>query len=198
MIPFILASSSPRRQELLKQVNYSFEIITKDTSEQVEENLLPEKLVLQLANRKAEAVFVDHPDKIVLGADTIVAKAGSILGKPESKEEAFQMLKLLSGSKHSVYTGVTILSRDQTQHFYQQTDVEMYELTDDEIMRYLNSGEPIGKAGSYAIQGLGAYLVKEIKGDYNNVVGLPLAKVMRALAAYSIFPENKKLNSWKE
>ncbi|KMK74664.1 Maf family protein [Alkalihalobacillus pseudalcaliphilus] len=198
MIPFILASSSPRRQDLLQQVDFSFEVISKDTTEEVTENLQPSELVIHLAERKAKAVFAEHQHRVVLGADTIVALDNTILGKPKSRADAFKMLRMLSGQSHFVYTGVAILSAERTAIFYEKTEVQMYALSEADIETYLESGESIGKAGAYAIQGYGAYLVKGIHGDYQNVVGLPVAAVTRSLESFAIYPQWKKINHWKE
>ncbi|MCM2675168.1 Maf family protein [Alkalicoccobacillus plakortidis] len=188
MKPLILASSSPRRKELLQQIRYQFTIRTSETDERLEPDWSPEDAVIHLSRKKAEAVFSLHPEAVVIGADTIVVVDGVILGKPFDRQAAKSMLQQLSGRRHQVLTGVTIMSSLKETSFFNQTNVQMYELTDEEIDRYLDSGEPFDKAGSYGIQGLGATLVKEIQGDYYSVMGLPLAETARTLRSFSIEP----------
>lgn len=189
MKPLILASSSPRRKELLQQIGFKFSIRTSETDERLEPDWTPEDAVLHLSKKKAEAVFSQHPDAVVIGADTIVVIDDVILGKPSNRESAKRMLSQLSGTSHQVLTGVTILSDTNKTTFFTQTDVRMYPLTDLEIENYIDSGEPFDKAGSYGIQGLGATLVKEIKGDYYSVMGLPVAETARRLKSFSIYPD---------
>lgn len=189
MLPFILASGSPRRKELLEQAHYSFTIQTSAIEEKVELGLTPEEVVEQLAKQKAEDIWTVNQHAVVLGSDTVVAYGDEILGKPSCDEEARAMLRLLSGNVHRVYTGVTICSPKGISSFYEKTDVEFYPLSEDDIAMYIRSGEPFDKAGAYGIQGFGAYLVKQIIGDYFAVVGLPLAKTMRALKDVGISPE---------
>lgn len=188
MPQFILASSSPRRKQLLQQVHYSFSIQTQTVDEQISPAISPKKAVQQLAMKKAQAVWKENEDTVVLGADTIVALGHHILGKPKNEAEAINMLNRLSNTTHSVYTGVCIYGGADSYTFYEKTDVTFYLLNEQEIDMYIKSGEPFDKAGSYGIQALGAYFVKEIKGDYYTVVGLPLAKTMRALQRFQIFP----------
>ncbi|MFC0469422.1 Maf family protein [Halalkalibacter kiskunsagensis] len=188
MKSFILASGSPRRKELLEQAHYSFSVKTSHVIEKVEEGLSPAEVVQQLASQKAEEVWKKNKEAIVLGSDTVVAFGDEILGKPEDKEEAQAMLTMLSGHTHSVYTGVALYSQEGNKMFYEKTDVEFYSLSDDDIAMYIRSGEPFDKAGSYGIQGFGAYLVKRIIGDYFAVVGLPIAKTMRELQKLGITP----------
>jgi septum formation protein len=177
----ILASNSPRRKELLEQAGIDFEVKSADVDE-VTDKVKPEEVVMDLSQLKAKAVACENPGRKVLAADTVVAYNGQILGKPKDEEDAFRMLKELSGQIHHVYTGVTIIDEAGTvDTFFECTAVSMYENSDELIKRYIATGEPMDKAGAYGIQGKGAVLVKEIKGDYNNVVGLPLAKVYRAL-----------------
>ncbi|TSB46234.1 Maf family protein [Alkalicoccobacillus porphyridii] len=188
MKPLILASSSPRRKELLQQLRYQFTIRTSEADERLEPDWRPEDAVLHLSRKKAEAVFAMHPEAVVIGADTIVVVDDVIVGKPSNRQAAVTMLKHLSGRRHQVLTGVTIISARKTTSFYNQTDVQMYDLSDKEIDQYVESGEPFDKAGSYGIQGLGAMLVKQIHGDYYSVMGLPLAETARALQTFSITP----------
>ncbi|GAE30212.1 Maf family protein [Alkalihalobacillus hemicellulosilyticus] len=188
MKPFILASRSPRRQELLEQMKLSFIVEASEKEEKVVEPLPPQEFVMQLAKQKAEDVWRRYKKEVVLGADTIVSNRGSILGKPTSAEDAKRMLTQLSGITHQVYTGVSIYSPDKVKTFFDKTDVTFYPLTRNEIEWYIKSGEPFDKAGAYGIQGLGAYFVQRIEGDYYTVMGLPLAKTIRALQSFSITP----------
>ena len=177
----ILASGSPRRRELLSQAGIDYIVKPADIDENTKETL-PSKVVEDLSKSKAIAVSKVNPGRVVLAADTVVAFDNRILGKPKDEEDAFEMLSALSGRTHQVYTGVTII--DETGNvntFSECTDVEMYENSPELIRSYIASKEPMDKAGAYGIQGLGAILVKSISGDYNNVVGLPLAKVYREL-----------------
>lgn len=182
MESIILASGSPRRKELLNQLGIEFEVIPADVDETLEEGLSPEEAVKQLSLKKAAAVAKMHPGKIVLGADTVVAYDGEILGKPEDENDALDMLLLLSGRTHHVYTGVALIYPDgKVKSFSESTEVVMYENDRQLIKEYIATGEPMDKAGAYGIQGMGAILVKEIRGDYNNVVGLPVARITRIL-----------------
>ncbi|CAM3458029.1 Maf family protein [Cytobacillus oceanisediminis] len=183
----ILASSSPRRKELLENLHFTFEVSSSDVDESFDPWLTPDEIVKELAFRKADAVFKKYPDAFVIGSDTVVVKDGNVLGKPSSSEEAFSMLKSLSGTTHSVYTGVSILAPGKQIKFYEKTDVVFWELTDEEINSYIGTGEPFDKAGAYGIQGFGSVLVKSISGDYFSVVGLPVSRTVRELrkAGYS-------------
>lgn len=181
MARLILASSSPRRREILKLIQLPFEVITSDADESIDEDLPPEQLVTTLALRKAEAVAKVNRDAYVIGADTIVYNQNEILGKPKTTAEAKDMLRSLSGQTHAVYTGACILHQDQQEVFYEKTDVTFWKLTEEEIDHYIRTGEPFDKAGGYGIQGFGATLVKKIEGDYFSVVGLPIAKLYRTL-----------------
>ena len=177
----ILASGSPRRRELLSQAGIDYIVKPADIEETTEE-VLPSKVVEDLSRQKSIAVSKENPGLIVLAADTVVAFDDKILGKPRDEEDAFNMLTALSGRTHQVYTGVTIIDEDgNVNTFSECTDVVMYNNSPERIRAYIASGEPMDKAGAYGIQGLGAILVERISGDYNNVVGLPLAKVYREL-----------------
>jgi septum formation protein len=186
MSDFILASASPRRKEILSNAGFRFDIIVSDCDENISEELSPEKTVEELAKRKAISVWENNRDSVVFGCDTVVAIDGRILGKPKDDEEAFQMLKSLSGRIHTVSTGVCICSKDRTEVFSNTTQVEFYELSDDTIRSYIDSGETCDKAGAYGIQGYGNVLVKEIKGDYFSVMGLPAAQSARVLSSFGI------------
>jgi septum formation protein len=179
----ILASSSPRRKELLENIHLSFEVSSSDVDESFTEGLSPEVVVKLLAERKAKAVAAHNPTAFVLGADTIVVLEGTVLGKPNDDVEAAVMLGKLSGKTHEVYTGVAIVSPNEEDAFtfYEKTTVTFWELTETEINMYVSSGEPLDKAGAYGIQQLGSFLVKEIQGDYFSVVGLPVSRTVREL-----------------
>lgn len=192
MTDIILASQSPRRQDLLKQVGINYRVVLSNGDENYAEGLTPEQIVAELSARKADNVFDkvmssdSFADKIaVIAADTIVALNGKILGKPKDEKDAFNMLKSLSGKSHSVYTGVTILyaglARVSVDSFVEHTKVCFHTLTDDEIKEYIATGEPMDKAGAYGIQEKGAILVDKIEGDYYTIVGLPISKVYLSL-----------------
>jgi len=188
----LLASGSPRRRELLTQAGFRFTVKTADVDETTEEKE-PAKVVEALSRRKAEAVYqlissqdgkdtVRDGNDMVVAADTIVSQDGEILGKPKDEADACRMLRELSGRTHVVYTGVTLITPDGVRRtFSTATKVTFYPLSEEEIREYVASGEPMDKAGAYGIQGLGARLVERIEGDYNNVVGFPLAHFIRVL-----------------
>ncbi|QFT90054.1 Septum formation protein Maf [Bacillus sp. THAF10] len=181
MKPLILASGSPRRKELLKQVHLQFEVKVSNIEETYDPSLSPEEIATSLAYQKAESVFQEHPEAIVIGSDTIVVLEDMVLGKPVDEAEARETLRKLSGSKHHVISGVAILSKEKQVTFYEKTAVTFWDLTEDEIEFYIQSGEPMDKAGSYGIQEVGAIFVKEIQGDYFSIVGLPLSRTVREL-----------------
>ena len=177
----ILASASPRRRELMEQAGIPFETDVSEADETMEGDPSPADYVLSLSKRKAEAQAAKHMDDVVIGADTIVVLEDRILGKPKDEDEAYDMLCMLAGRTHSVYTGVTILYSKEIS-FYEKTDVTMYP-ADEKLLRfYSRCGEPLDKAGAYGIQGMGALLVERIEGDYYNVVGLPIARLYRTLS----------------
>jgi septum formation protein len=178
----LLVSSSPRRRELLKMAGYEFSVVPANVNENVLHGTPPMQIVEQLSTRKAQAVARQHPDDVVLAADTIVVFKGRVLGKPKDAQAAKAMLKLLSGNVHQVYTGYTVISGKQLICGHECTSVEFYALSQAEIDAYVETGEPLDKAGAYGIQGRGALFVKRINGDYYNVVGLPIAKINRILA----------------
>lgn len=189
-IPIILASASPRRTELLKQAGFTFTVIPSSIEEQRTETS-PDKLAEDLAFQKAEDVYQsikqDYTGKdfMVIGADTIVYYDGEVLGKPADEQEAFDMLKMLSDRTHQVYTGLAIILKkaDEKQIYlmHEQTDVTFYPISDHELKDYIATGDPLDKAGAYGIQGPFAVHVKKINGDYNNVVGLPIARLYQSL-----------------
>lgn len=184
----ILASGSPRRRELLTTAGFSFDIMISKADENSGEKD-PAKLVEELSFLKALAVQktddVEEQD-IILGADTVVALEGVILGKPKDAEDAKRMLRMLSGRSHEVFTGVTLLRGEERLSFHEKTEVSVDELTEEEIAKYVASGEPLDKAGAYGIQGLFGKHICGITGDYNNVVGLPVHRVYTALKQLGI------------
>ncbi len=184
----ILASGSPRRSELMKQVGFDFKVSTCNTNESYDEGMTPSEIVMELSLRKADAVFdkeMPEKDTVVVAADTIVAIDNEILGKPKDRNDAIRMLSELSGKKHQVYTGVTlyyyVAGRVFIENFADCADVYFRELSQDTIISYVDSWEPMDKAGAYGIQGLGAILVDKIDGDYYTIVGLPIAKVYHSI-----------------
>ena len=181
--PLILASKSPRRRYLLEQAGLEFSVIPSNIDESRMPRSSPEAYVRILSEAKADSVSQKYPEKWVIGADTIVLNNGDILGKPESKEDARTMLQRLSGQTHQVLTGYTIVCKAKNKKFSEtvKTDVRFKYLSDEEIDWYIHTGEPFGKAGSYAIQGIGTFLVKSIHGSYTNVVGLPVCEVIEFL-----------------
>ncbi|MFW0967532.1 MAG: Maf family protein [Thermacetogeniaceae bacterium] len=179
MQQIILASASPRRAFLLKQIGLDFQVIPSSVEEIADSHLEPQEMVLKLAKRKAQAVSREYPQAIVLGADTVVCCEGRILGKPRDREEAAEMLYFLSGRVHEVVSGVVLqrLIPESVRGEAVTTRVKFRDLTDEEITGYIATGEPLDKAGAYGIQGLGALLVEKIEGCYFNVVGLPLSRL---------------------
>ncbi len=177
----ILASASPRRYELLSLTLLPFETYPSTLEEKMDLSLTPSRLVESLAEQKAADIFTQKPDCVVLGADTIVSYQNNRLGKPKDRIEAAEMLRMLSGQTHDVYTGVCLIDQTKKLIFSVKTSVTFYTLDENTIDWYLNTGEPFDKAGSYGIQGSGSLLVEKIDGDYFNVVGLPISKVVRSL-----------------
>lgn len=211
MNKIILASASPRRKELLSQIGFSFEIITSD-AEEITKSSLPQDMVEELSYMKAADVFQKLSEekktgKVIIGADTVVSCGGRVLGKPKDKQHAFEMLSLLQGRKHYVYTGVTLLKSKGASSesdvssgliatspnkgasaeaydsitFHEATAVHVYPMSAEEIWKYIETGIPMDKAGSYGIQGEFAAFIKGIEGDYFNVVGLPIGRVYQEL-----------------
>lgn len=208
MSMIILASGSPRRKELLEQIGLEFEICPAKGEEHVSKTI-PSEVVMELSKQKAVEIaggilcYMEHgipaqlkndtigQDILVIGADTIVAYEGKILGKPKDAAHAKEMLSLLSGNTHSVYTGVTCVfiradGKTGEHSFYEKTDVTMCKMSEQQIDRYIASGEPMDKAGAYGIQGKCAIYVKQICGDYNNVVGLPVGRLYQELLSLGI------------
>ncbi len=179
-----MASASPRRRELLDRTGIEYTVDPADVDESTEISD-PKEVVEELSRRKARAVLCKHPDARVIAADTVVSIDGEILGKPSDREEAIAMLTRLSGREHLVFTGVTIASNEESGEvidtFAECTRVEMYDNSPELISWYVDTGEPMDKAGAYGIQGKGTVLVKSVTGNYDNVVGLPLAALMRRI-----------------
>ena len=179
-LPLILASSSPRRAELLRAAGIAFTVRTADVDESRQDGELPGDYVKRLALAKTSAIArIETSQALVLGADTTVVVAGEIIGKPRDTDDSARMLYLLSGCWHEVLTGVALILGDQTRVELVSTRVRFSELTPDEIAWYAASGEPDDKAGGYAIQGYGSMFVEMIEGSYSNVVGLPMETVYR-------------------
>lgn len=188
MYKIILASASPRRQELLKQINIDYSVMVSQADETYDSGLMPSQVVEELSMKKAEAVLKNLTDTqplVIIAADTIVALGDTILGKPCNEAEAEKMLLMLSGKVHQVYTGVTMVfvNKDKSEcvTFSDCARVYFRELGIDEIRSYIATGEPLDKAGAYGIQEKGAVLVEKIEGDYYTIVGLPLVKVYMEL-----------------
>lgn len=182
----ILASGSPRRKELMAQAGIDFKIHVADIDEsKVDPGMAPENYVCLLSKIKAQAVAANYPDAWTIGADTIVTVDNTILGKPAGHQQAVTMLSRLSNREHSVFTAFTITRPDANDVVTRvvNTRVRFKELSNDEINWYADTGEPYDKAGGYGIQGIGAFLVKEISGSYTNVVGLPVCELIDALAS---------------
>ena len=181
--PLILASKSPRRRYLLEQAGLKFSVMPSNIDETKIPLSLPETYVRILSEAKADSVSQKYPDKWIIGADTIVLNNGKILGKPQSEDDARIMLEQLSGQTHQVLTGYAMVCKAKNRKFSEtvKTDVLFKHLTDKEIQWYIQTKEPFGKAGSYAIQGIGSFLVKSICGSYTNVVGLPVCEVIEFL-----------------
>ncbi|UFJ59955.1 Maf family protein [Brevibacillus sedimenti] len=184
----ILASSSPRRRELLQTLGLPFTVMTSEVDETTQPGMSPEAVVEELALRKAQAVASRLDAGVVLGSDTIVVLDGRILGKPADEPDAFRMLSELQGREHTVYSGVALTDaatgRFEVAHC--KTTVRIRPLTEREIRSYIATKEPMDKAGSYAIQGIGSTLVESIEGDYFTVVGLPLCLTARMLSRFGI------------
>lgn len=188
----ILASTSPRRRELVASLHIPFDIVPSHAEESTPKGWSPDRIVTELAKRKAEAVYRQLDDKdrhgVIVGSDTIVVRDGTVLGKPADQREAASMLRSLQGRSHEVYTGVACIdSRTGASKVdYRRTVVTMRALREEEIEAYAASGEGLDKAGAYAIQGLGATIVTGIEGCYFNVVGLPLSLLAEMLASFGI------------
>lgn len=186
----ILASQSPRRRELLERMGLTqFEIRPARGEECADPGLSPARLVEELSIQKAGEIAAGaDPEDVIIAADTVVAADGQVLGKPHSRREAQEMLAFLSGRTHTVYTGVTVRKGDRVRTGHEATDVVFRELTPAEIRAYVDTGEPMDKAGAYGIQGRGCVLVEGIRGDYYNVMGLPVCRLGLMLREFGVEP----------
>lgn len=177
----ILASGSPRRAELMRLMQLDFTVIKSGADEEISGDLEPGEYVKELSCRKAEFVACDRSDACVIGSDTIVVYDGKVLGKPKDTDDACDMLRMLSGKTHRVYTGIACIYGDKRIVDYDATEVTFSELTDDEIRRYVESGDPLDKAGAYGIQGQFCKHIEGIRGSYFTVIGLPVHKLYKML-----------------
>lgn len=175
----ILASASPRRKEILENINVKFDIVKSDIDEVILEDELPPQVVMRLAFEKSMDVAKSNQESLVIGADTIVVFNNTILGKPKDKEDARNTIKLLSGNTHEVITGISLINLSANKKIidYVVSKVKFKDLSEDDINDYINTGESLDKAGAYGIQGYGSLLIEEIQGDYFNIVGLPISKL---------------------
>ncbi len=197
MKKLILASKSPRRQDLLLSMGLTFTVSVADADETIPEGTAPDAAVKMLAKRKADAVFAENGDAVVIGADTVVFLPGEniILGKPKDDDDAFRMLRRLSGERHYVYTGVAVVSAERCDVECAVTAVDFRRLTDGEILDYIATGEPGDKAGAYGVQSLGGVFVSGIEGEYFNVTGMPKSLTFELLGRQGI--DVLKLNKAK-
>jgi septum formation protein len=186
MEPIILASQSPRRKQLLEWAEISFEVIVSNTDEHFPDNITPPLIAEYIAVNKAKAVFeLTKSDKLILAADTIVVCDGEILGKPMNRNHAIETIQKLSGKTHEVITGVAMLKQGAINVFHEITEVSFHDLTTEQISFYVDRYEPYDKAGAYAIQEwIGVVGIREIRGDFYNVMGLPVSKVVQKLHSF--------------
>jgi len=182
----VLASGSPRRREILKEAGLEFTVARSGYEEDLSLQMSPHDLAMHLSAGKARDVAARHMDALVIAADTFIVLEGRILGKPGTADEAEQMLRAMSGKEHSVITGFTVLDSESKREVsrWVETRVRFREISDDEITSYVETGEPLDKAGAYGIQQRGAALVERVEGDYLNVVGLPLEELKKVLAGF--------------
>ena len=177
----ILASAFPRRKEILELADLKFDVMPSDAQE-ITTKTAPNEVVMELASIKAKDIYKkSEKQSMIVGADTVVAYQGQILGKPTDEADAKRMLTMLSGQTHEVYTGVCVIEDGKTKTFYEETKVTFYEISDEQIDYYIKTGEPMDKAGSYGIQGKAAVFIKGIEGDYYNVVGFPIARFLQEI-----------------
>ena len=188
MKKIILASASPRRKELLDKIGLKFEVAPSDITEDLTSDLPPQELAKKLSQEKALAVSKKYSDALIIAADTIGVFEGEIIGKPHTPAEAKKMLRNLNGKSHLVVTGFTIMDTKTGKTISKSVETAVYfrKLTEAEIDAYVKTGEPLDKAGGYAIQGLGALIVEKIAGDYYNVIGLPLSALVESLKKFGI------------
>lgn len=183
--PLILASKSPRRQQLLQLMDLKFDVLLKDVDESYPENLQPFEVAQYISEKKGKAFLQDALEAIVITADTIVSFNTEILGKPEDEDHAFEMLSKLSGNKHEVYTGVSLAFKGEINTFYDVTEVLFRELSPEQIKYYIDNYKPFDKAGSYGVQDwIGMVAVERIIGSYTNVMGLPTEKLYAELSKF--------------
>lgn len=188
MKKIVLASASPRRKELLEKIGLKFEVDPSNSVEYISPALMPDEIAKSISSEKALAIAGKYQNAIIIAADTFIVFEGKIMGKPSTEADAKKMLTTLSGRVHSVMTGFTILDTENKKILSKsvETIIYMKELTPQEIDAYVESQEPLDKAGAYAIQGLGAVLVEGIEGDYYNVMGLPLNALVESLNEFGI------------
>lgn len=183
--PIILASKSPRRQELLKLMGIDFRVVLKEVDETYPPGLSPSEIAVYIAEKKAKAFDQSIHDEIVITADTIVCINDQILGKPENEEHAFEILSVLSGNKHEVITAVSLLKDHQIRSFYEISEVFFKPITAEQIRYYISTGQPMDKAGAYGIQEwIGLIAIEKINGSYTNVVGLPTHRLYSELCSF--------------
>ena len=182
----ILASQSPRRKQLLEWAEVPFDVVVSDADESFPPDLLPEEVAVYIARQKALAVEVRHPGRLVLAADTIVVLGNDIIGKPTDREDAVSILTRLSGNSHRVITGVMLRENGREHSFADITEVDFHPLTEEQIVYYVDHYKPYDKAGAYAIQEwIGVVGIKGVRGDFYNVMGLPVSRVVQALREFS-------------
>ncbi|GAC1419998.1 MAG: Maf-like protein [Flavisolibacter sp.] len=185
MTKIVLASQSPRRKQILQCAQVDFEVLTRATPETYPPGMDPSSVAVHIARQKAEAVRDLARDHIIIAADTIVVMGDEIIGKPQNKDHAIEILQKLGGKTHGVITGVVLENKDKVIAFAERTEVEFYDLSMQEIHYYIDNFQPYDKAGAYAIQEwIGVRSIKAIEGDFYNVMGLPISKVLRALRAF--------------
>ncbi len=188
MKKIILASGSPRRKELLEQIGVKFEVQPSEYEEDMSKDMRPSELVKYLSRKKAEDVANNNKKSIVISADTIIAFKGKVLGKPKDKVDSTIMLKEMSDSVHSVFTGYTIWDTDSQRVLTSSVETKVFfkNISEKEIEAYVETGDPLDKAGAYAIQSLGAVLVEKIEGDFYNVMGLPISSLVEDLKTFEV------------
>jgi septum formation protein len=192
-VKFILASSSPRRRELLASIGLAFDVIPSHVPEVHQRGEAPEEYVGRLSRDKASAIAAEHPDRWVIAADTTVLFGDTLLEKPVDTEDAVRMLHVIAGQTHTVYTGITLqhVGRGYHETRVSESEVRMLPLSEDEVRWYVATGEPMDKAGAYAVQGIGSMFIESVHGSFTNVVGLPLATLYQMLRRAGIDPLNR-------